>query len=407
MKTTFLQPKGWKGIEGNIPKLFALQASKWFILYMPIVALFYMENGLTVGQIMLVQGMYSMTMALFEVPSGYFSDTLGRRRSLIVGMVLSFVGIGMLSQSYGFWSIAGSAITTGFGASFISGTNSALLYDSLLSLNKADLYSKLQGRIYSVGTFAESIAAICGGWLAQAAGFRFTFYLQLIIAFLGIGFAWSLTEVNLSNSDSKATGWANVKRILHYVIFENKALRKYILLSAVLGSATLTTAWFTQPFLEAQNISPGWIGNIWATLNLTVALVSFEAYRIYRVASDRQISIILTVGVAIGFTGVALYYNFYGIAFIYLIYFLRGIASPILLDFVNRITPSDMRASVLSMRGMIIRVLFSIISPFMGWVSDVYTLQQAFLVAGVSFLVLGSLSVFSLWNIFDTANKKL
>ncbi len=387
----------WRGVEGNIPKLFALQMAKWFMLYMPIIAVFYMENGLTVGDIMLVQGVYSMTMALAEIPSGYFSDSLGRRKSLIVGMLLNFLGITFLSQAFGFWAILSSAIVIGLGSSFVSGTNSALLYDSLLSLKKESTYLKLQGRIYSAGTFSEAIAAIFGGWLAQFAGLRATVYGNIGIAFIGVLVAFSLIEVTIEKGKNSKQGWEHIVQILRYSLFENKKLRWFIFLSAAIGSATLTTAWFAQPFLKDQGVEPGWMGLIWSALNITVALVSFEAYRVYQVAKPRAIAIGLTAGIAFSFVGVSMVYSIWGVVFIFFIYVLRGIATPVLLDFVNKITPSDMRATVLSLRGLMIRVLFAIVAPFMGWVSDVYTIQQAFLVAGVTFLLLGSIAIIALF----------
>ncbi len=392
----------WSGVEGNIPKLFSLQACKWFLLYMPIIALFYMENGLSVGQIMLVQGIYSFTIALSEVPSGYFADSIGRRNSLITGMLLNLLGIILLSQATGFFSITSSAIVIGLGSSFISGTNSALLYDSLAKIKQSDAYLKHQGRLYSAGTFAEAAAALLGGWMAQYAGYRSTVYGQIAIAVVGVWIAWSLVEVGSEKKTIKR-GWANIRSILQYAILENERLRWFIVLSAVMGSATLTAAWFTQPFLSDQLFSDGWIGVIWSALNLTVAIISFETYRIYTVMSNRQISLMLVLGIAVGFAGVGLFYTHWSLGFIFLIYMMRGVASPVLLDFVNKATPSDMRATVLSVRGLIIRVVFAVVAPFLGWLSDVYSVQQAFLLAGVLFFVMGAVTIFMLRNRFESA----
>lgn len=391
--------RNWSGVAGNVPKLFGLQACRWFLFYMPIIALFYMENGLSVGQIMLVQAIYSFTIALAEVPSGYFADSIGRRNSLVVGMLLNLVGVICLSQVTGFITITLSAIVIGLGSSFISGTNSALLYDSLLQIKQSDAYLKYQGRLYSAGTFAEATAAVIGGWMAQYAGYRSTVYAQIFIVAIGVLLAWSLVEVK-SEKEQPKRGWANILSILDYAMLQNIRLRWLIVLSAVLGSATLTAAWFAQPFLSDQQFSDGSIGLIWSALNLTVAIISFEAYRVYGMLNNRQISILLVLGVAVGFAGVGLFYSHWALGFIFLIYVMRGIASPVLLDFVNKATPSDMRATVLSVRGLIIRVVFAVVAPFLGWWCDVYSIQQAFLLAGVIFLVLGGVSVLLLRDRF-------
>lgn len=61
-------------------------------------------------------------------------------------------------------------------------------------------------------------------------------------------------------------------------------------------------------------------------------------------------------------------------------------------DYINRITASEIRATVLSVRNFIIRLLFALVGPLLGWVKDVYTLPQALLLAGGIFLVLSILA---------------
>ncbi len=67
--------------------------------------------------------------------------------------------------------------------------------------------------------------------------------------------------------------------------------------------------------------------------------------------------------------------------------------SPVLKDYVNRIINSEIRATILSIKGLTSRLLFVIIGPFAGWLSDFYGLQTAFLILGGIFFLLGSISL--------------
>ena len=71
---------------------------------MPIVAFFYNDNGLNSYDIYLLQAVYSFSVALFEVPSGYMADIIGRRTSLIIGSFLGTIGFGVLAASSSFIS---------------------------------------------------------------------------------------------------------------------------------------------------------------------------------------------------------------------------------------------------------------------------------------------------------------
>ena len=50
---------------------------------MAILTVFYRQNlGMSMAEIMLVQGGFGLVMALFEFPSGYLADRIGYRRTL-------------------------------------------------------------------------------------------------------------------------------------------------------------------------------------------------------------------------------------------------------------------------------------------------------------------------------------
>ena len=70
---------------------------------------------------------------------------------------------------------------------------------------------------------------------------------------------------------------------------------------------------------------------------------------------------------------------------------IRGFATPILKGYINQMTFSEMRATVLSIRNFIIRLMFAAIAPFIGWLNDVYSLRTALLVSAAIILVPGAL----------------
>jgi ABC-type multidrug transport system fused ATPase/permease subunit len=60
-----------------------------------------------------------------------------------------------------------------------------------------------------------------------------------------------------------------------------------------------------------------------------------------------------------------------------------GFLSTLTSDLVNRMTTSDIRATVLSIRALGWRLLFAIVSPFIGYAADVWSIQQALLLTGI------------------------
>ena len=67
-------------VKDNIWKLYIIKGIMWFMVAMPIIVLFFQENGLNLQEVMILQGSYSLMIALMEIPSGYIADLFGRKK---------------------------------------------------------------------------------------------------------------------------------------------------------------------------------------------------------------------------------------------------------------------------------------------------------------------------------------
>jgi MFS family permease len=359
------------------------------MLYMPIVVVFYSSNGLSLKDLMVLQAIYSISIVALEIPSGYLADAIGRKITIILGCVLGMAGFVIYSFTSGFWPFMFAEITLGIGSSFISGADSAILYDSLIELKKADDYTKHEGRITSVGNFSEAIAGIAGSFLASYLSIRAPYFFQTGIAAIGIPASLLLIEPAKQGALIKYR-FSDILRVVKYSLIEHKLLRRNIFFSSVIGASTLTMAWFVQPYFQQIHIPLKWYGILWTSLNFTAAITAMIAYRFEQKLGESRTMIFITLGVSLGYFAVGLFTALWALLFFYLFYFVRGVATPVLKDYINRLTSSEVRATVLSVRSFIIRILFAIIGPFLGWYSGKFSLSAAFLFAGFTFLLLGS-----------------
>jgi MFS family permease len=177
-------------------------------------------------------------------------------------------------------------------------------------------------------------------------------------------------------------------RIANFALFRDKPLRRNIFFSAITGTATLTMAWFAQPFFEYSKIDIIWFGVLWTSLNLTVAITSYSAHHIERHLGRKKSILLIALLIPGGYLALGRFHEPTGLMILYLFYLVRGFASPVLKDYINRLTSSHIRATVLSVRNFIIRFLFALTGPMFGWIKDLYSLPQALTLAGIVFLVL-------------------
>ena len=376
----------------NIPRLYLVKISKWFNMVMPVVVLFYQSNNMGMHEIFVLKAIYSIAIVAMEIPSGWMADVWGRKKTLILGSILGSLGFLIYSFSYGFWAFAMAEIVLGIGHSFVSGADSAMLYDSLKAEQETPKYIREEGRITSVGNFAEAVAGIAGGFLA-AISLRTPFYFQFVVAAIAIPAAFTMIEPKVHSKEhihSIGLLFQNIRK----TFTSDQDLRISILISAVTGTATLTFAWFVQPFFEAIGLPVEMFGISWTLLNLTVGISSVFSHKVAEFFGRKWSLLLIIFLLSAGyiFTGTTI--SYWGFVFLFLFYLVRGIATPIFKNYINEYTESEVRATMLSVRNFIIRIVFAGIGPLLGWITDHINLSSAFILAGILYLLSSLLIVF-------------
>lgn len=384
-------------VHSNIYYLYLIKLSKWFMLIMPVVALFYNANGLDEFDIYLLQAIYSFSVACMEIPSGYMADVIGRRKSLILGSILGTIGFILYSLSSSFEHFLVAEIILGFGGSCISGSDSALLYDSLAESGDEHRYLQYECRITSLGNLAETTAAICGGLIAALISYRAVYAGQALIAAIAIPASILLVEPGREKLSLRPS-MRQIVSICYQSIFVNLKLSSTILLSSVIGTSTLCMAWTCQVYFVDKGLNEITITPIWVVLNLTVALVSAISHTIRERIGPRPAILLIIIYIPFGYILLGATPLLPGLLSLLLFYAVRGYATPILKDLTNQYCASNIRATVLSIRSLIIRTGFSILGPLIGYGSRQYSLSSALMLTGCALLILSSLTGLFLWK---------
>ena len=79
-----------RALKNNIWKFYIYKILRNIVFFVPIIVLFWQENGLSMTEVMVLQSFFALAIVFLEVPTGYFADVFGRKRSLILA------GIGII-----------------------------------------------------------------------------------------------------------------------------------------------------------------------------------------------------------------------------------------------------------------------------------------------------------------------
>lgn len=355
------------------------------MLYMPISYLFYLENGFHEFEFLTLHAVYSGVIAIVEVPSGYIADVWGRKKALISGTFFGTIGFSVYGFTDGLIFFLIAEILLGIGTSLLSGADSALLYDSFLESKNEKKYIKHESIITALGNFSEVTAALFVSIIILST-YRQYFQLQMILAFSGFIAALFLTEPKIH--EKKLTGsFKEILDIVTYTFNENKKLRNILIFSSIIGFSSLSMAWLAQPILEKIGIKESNFGFSWALLNLLVMMGSITAIYISQKLHYKATLLFIAIPLSAGFLVIGFNITLWTIIPLIIFYFVRGTAHPILKMYINRLTSSEKRATVLSLRSLIIRIIFLVMGPILGIATEKISLEFGVLLCGITVFI--------------------
>ncbi len=371
---------------------------KWFnfflglSFYAPVAIIYFSQVS---GSYTLGASIIAITMivsALVEVPTGIWSDKMGRRRTIIIGSALTIMGgvVYALSQNYN-WLVLGS-ILEGFSRSFFSGNNDAFLYESSIDAGARNNYDDFLGKAHSMEHLGIALGAVIGGFIA-------TYSLRLSVSLTVIPLVGSLIcSILMSETRSQHTSASNIyahtKAALKLFI-HNKKLRLLSISDAISFATGETSYQFRATFFAS--IWPVWAIGLLNTALQFGASVSyyFSAWLIKKWGAEKLLVIRSIVGKISGLIafGVPSVLSPIVTFFPSFLYGAGQVAKNTLMQ--NQFS-SKQRATMSSLNSLLSNLTFAIATIMIGFVADKTTPQIALL--GITIISLPIVAIY--WNIF-------
>ncbi len=280
----------------NIRKYYFYSFFKELMPIYPLYLLMFEQKGLSVGQISVLLAIWSVPAVLLEIPTGVLADHWSRKNLIFLG---GFLKAGcylfwLLFSGFGFY--AAGFLLWGIGGSLQSGSEEALLYDSLKTELREDTFDRVYGRGRFLSGISTILASLLGGYLGMKFGFSIALAVSILFALISAGIAASMREVNLYKGTEVQKD--TLKQSVRFLLG-----KKDILLFALISLLVLTTAGVLDEYdqLIAKNfgLSIALIGGWTAIRFLLISFGGILAYRIRRRmekllhSSDRMLPILV------------------------------------------------------------------------------------------------------------------
>lgn len=392
-------------IESNIWKLLADRFIANFWLFMPVLVPYYETHGLRATQIFMVQAAFNLALSAFEIPTGYLSDAFGRRRTLLVGALLFPLGILLYIFLPTFWGFVVAETVIALALSLRSGTDSALLYETLLVMGRQDEHKKQEGSAHFAERTGSAVAAILGGF-ASSLGLVVPFVLNAVSSLFLLPLAWSLKEP-IPVAAKPESMIAHVKKLKESLCFvvSHDVIRYAGLYNAAIFGVGLAAYFTNYLYYGKLGLAVAVYGVIVAVNGFCAALGGKLAHRIERRVGLGK-TLLLPFVMSLVFFALSLVQHVFVLPLLAVNSFVWGLQIPLFRDIVHRSVPSEMRATTLSALSMLVRFAYVVIGVFVGFVIDHGGLGWGYASLGALLLAFGLPTALRLTSLLSPSNRK-
>lgn len=369
-----------KQLEHNIWIDYIFSFCRNFDVSSAIWVLYMGYRGLSLWQIGIVEGIFHAASFLFEVPSGALADLAGRKRVMILGRISSGVSSLILLFSTELWQFILGFVIGALSYNLNSGSEEALVYDSLKYIGEEGRYIRVNGRLNVLIEIASGMATFLGGVLAERS-FSVCYFMAAVTAGLSIVPALFLTEPPLHSKREKI----NLKK--HFqdtgrIIKENPAVLKILIYYPTVEAFYAAVFFYGQQYFSDFGFSRIQISLLMLAVGGASCLGALSSEKVQQVFREKtKYAVSLAMGISLLSVGQS-HLIIAVIAFL-LAGYVNALIYPIASASLNELIPSEHRATIISVDSMCFSLAMICFFPAVGWIAGIWNLGGAFFLLGV------------------------
>jgi len=358
--------------------------------YYPVFTILFLDFGLPVAQFSILNAVWAATIVLAEVPSGALADIIGRKKLLVFAALIMIVEVGIISfipknnPTLVFWAFLANRVLSGLAEAAASGADEAIAYDSLAAKGNPNQW----GRVLEVLTRFQSFGFIAAMSLGAAiydpnlmnrvfnffgadinftqdVTMRFPLYLTLVLGILAFMTTLRLEDPEARpGTESKKTPVKEAFRLTLKAglwIFKTRFALSVILFGMMFDGIirmviTLSSQYYRM--VELPESSFGLIGSLVAMLGLVIPKIANKLTE----KKGPAHAIAITAGLSVTvLSSMSLFWPYAGLIPALITFSAMYFTGFFVSYYINKVTPSDQRATVLSFKGLAYNISYGVL----------------------------------------------
>lgn len=333
------------------------------LMFWQAIWFLYFQDILSGAQAIMIYVIYDVATTVLEVPSGYMSDRLGRKITLMASAVAGCAAA--LLQGFGstFLVFAIGQVLLGASMAFSSGTDEAMLYESLKAVGREDEIERQEIIAWRWSFSALALSAVVGGAMFMLDP-RLPYW-GVAVAFIALCIVtWRMVEPPRASDAAQGGEWVRLTNLGS--AFRNPVLMWFFALTVLMYGFSHLPFVFGQPFiLEALEgagfaaSAPLVSGAVTAAMMVISVVTSLFALGM-RNALGLPVLLLGAFGLQIAISGVmALTDSAIVLAFLLLRMVPDALSRPFVLARIQPLLSDDNRATWLSLKSFAGRLMFA------------------------------------------------
>jgi len=349
----------------------------WLAGCIPSVFLIWQRDGLEFSKIIYLQGLFGLMIIILEFPSGILADRFSRKSILFFATVNIALGSLTYSFAHGFNQFLFAEFLFAIGFAFTSGSDTALVWDSYVSVGKENNAKQILAKGNSFMAGSAILLTILGGILMN-----FVLTLPLLIT---SGMYLTLAFMYLTVKEPERVKQKETKLIWIHTLSKLKLPYIWAIICFVMINNIVLRIvfWGYIPKLQSINVDQIWFGFVLAGANFIMLIVSLY-YQKNTDPSNKIISLFLML------TGIGVILFVFELNLMILLLAImfhqcgRATIRYLSMVKINENVSSDIRASAISMIMSVNSILYwlvaTLINHFDLELKDVMILQSGIVI---------------------------
>ena len=262
-----------RAYRSNIKKAYVFRFLVMMHFFAGVLIPFFTEWGrITFAEIMILQGIFTVSIFLMEVPTGAIADKFGRKISLALCGFVVGIAVIIYGSFQNFWIFAFTEFLFGTGFALLSSADQAIVYDSLRELGEENTSKRILRRYHSIGVVAIAIAAPIGSLIAKYMGVRYSMLLMFVPFFAASLVAMTFKEPRIGR-ENQSQGY--FKPIIDGAKYLKGHANLRILVFDYVSISVLSffIVWVYQYALDRLGVPISWFGFVCTAMTLSQVLV--------------------------------------------------------------------------------------------------------------------------------------